>query len=34
LCRIMLGDGCKVAGLEKSLRVMDLNELVLEALEH
>jgi Fe-S oxidoreductase/nitrate reductase gamma subunit len=34
LCRIMLGDGCKVAGLEKSLRIMDLNELVLEALEH
>ena len=32
LCRIMLEDGCKVAGLQKSLRVMDLNELVLQAL--
>ncbi len=33
LCRIMLEDGCKVAGLQKSLQVMDLNELVLQALE-
>lgn len=33
LCRIMLEDACKVAGLNESLRVMDLNELVLQALE-
>jgi Fe-S oxidoreductase/nitrate reductase gamma subunit len=32
LCRIMLEDARKVAGLEDSLRVMDLNELVLQAL--
>lgn len=33
LCLIMLEDACKVAGFNESLRVMDLNELVLEALE-
>ena len=33
LCRIMLEDARKVAGLEETLRVMDLNELVLRALE-
>jgi len=32
LCRIMLEDARKVAGLNKTLRVMDLNELVLQAL--
>jgi Fe-S oxidoreductase/nitrate reductase gamma subunit len=33
LCRIMLEDARKIAGLNESLRVMDLNELVLQALE-
>jgi Fe-S oxidoreductase len=33
LCRIMLEDARKAAGLNEILRVMDLNELVLEALE-
>jgi Fe-S oxidoreductase/nitrate reductase gamma subunit len=33
LCRIMLEDARKVAGLEETLRVMDLNELVLQALD-
>ena len=33
LCLIMLADACKVAGFYDTLRVMDLNELVLEALE-
>lgn len=33
LCRIMLEDARKVAGLEETLRVMDLNELILHALE-
>jgi len=33
LCRIMLEDARKVAGLNETLRVMDLNELVLQALE-
>ena len=33
LCRIMLEDARKGAGLEEILRVMDLNELVLRALE-
>ncbi len=33
LCLIMLEDAHKVVGLKESLRVMDLNELVLEALE-
>ena len=32
LCRIMLEDARKVAGLNETLRVMDLNELVLQAL--
>ena len=34
LCRIMLEDARKTAGLNGALRVMDLNELVLEALEN
>jgi Fe-S oxidoreductase/nitrate reductase gamma subunit len=33
LCRIMLEDARKAAGLNEILRVMDLNELVLEAME-
>ncbi|MBN2123499.1 MAG: (Fe-S)-binding protein [Deltaproteobacteria bacterium] len=33
LCLIMLEDALKTVGLEKDLRVMDLNELVLHALE-
>jgi Fe-S oxidoreductase/nitrate reductase gamma subunit len=33
LCRIMLEDARKAAGLEGTLRVMDLNELVLQALQ-
>jgi Fe-S oxidoreductase/nitrate reductase gamma subunit len=33
LCRIMLEDARKAAGLNEKLQVMDLNELVLEALE-
>jgi Fe-S oxidoreductase len=32
LCRIMLEDARKAAGLNEKLRVMDLNELVLQAL--
>jgi Fe-S oxidoreductase/nitrate reductase gamma subunit len=34
LCRIMLEDARKAGGLNESLQVMDLNELVLQALEH
>ena len=34
LCRIMLEDARKVAGLNETLRVMDLNELVLQALRN
>jgi len=33
LCLVMLDDASKTAGLEDSLRVMDLNELVLNALD-
>ena len=33
LCRIMLEDARKATGLTKTLQVMDLNELVLKALE-
>jgi len=33
LCRIMLEDARKAAGLNETLRVMDLNELILQALE-
>jgi Fe-S oxidoreductase/nitrate reductase gamma subunit len=33
LCLIMLEDACKSVGLDGRLRVMDLNELVLQALE-
>ena len=33
LCRIMLEDARKAAGLNETLQVMDLNELVLKALE-
>ncbi|MGD9075808.1 MAG: (Fe-S)-binding protein, partial [Desulfobacteraceae bacterium] len=33
LCRIILEDACKAAGLNETLQVMDLNELVLQALE-
>ncbi|MBW2094436.1 MAG: (Fe-S)-binding protein [Deltaproteobacteria bacterium] len=33
LCRIMLEDARKVAGLNETLKVMDLNELVLQALD-
>jgi len=33
LCRIMLEDARKVAGLNETLQVMDLNELVLQALK-
>jgi Fe-S oxidoreductase len=33
LCRIMLEDARKAAGLNETLRVMDLNELVLQAVE-
>jgi Fe-S oxidoreductase/nitrate reductase gamma subunit len=33
LCRIMLEDARKAAGLNETLRVMDINELVLQALE-
>ena len=32
LCLIMLEDALKTLGLEKDLRIMDLNELVMEAL--
>lgn len=32
LCRIMLEDARKAAGLNESLQVMDLNELVLQSL--
>ena len=34
LCLIMLEDAAKTTGLEDSLRVMDLNELVEMALDH
>ena len=34
LCLIMLEDAGKTTGLEDSLRVMDLNELVAMALDH
>jgi Fe-S oxidoreductase len=33
LCLIMLDDASKTLGLEGKLRVMDLNELVLQSLE-
>jgi Fe-S oxidoreductase len=33
LCRIMLEDARKAKGLNETLQVMDLNELVLQALE-
>jgi Fe-S oxidoreductase len=33
LCRVMLEDARKAAGLNEILQVMDLNELVLQALE-
>ena len=33
LCLIMLEDALKTLGLEKQLKIMDLNELVLEALD-
>jgi Fe-S oxidoreductase len=33
LCLIMLEDALKTLGFEKELKVMDLNELVLQALE-
>lgn len=33
LCLIMLEDALKTVGLEKELKVMDLNELVLNSLE-
>ena len=33
LCRIMLEDARKAAGLNETLRIMDLNELVLQALK-
>jgi Fe-S oxidoreductase len=33
LCRIMLEDARKAAGLNEKLRIMDLNELVLQALK-
>ena len=33
LCRIMLEDARKAAGLNEKLRIMDLNELVLRALK-
>ena len=33
LCLIMLEDASKTLGLEKELKVMDLNELVLQSLE-
>jgi Fe-S oxidoreductase len=33
LCLIMLEDASKTAGLEGKLKVMDLNELVLQSLE-
>jgi len=33
LCRIMMEDARKAAGLNETLRVMDLNELVLQSLE-
>ena len=33
LCRIMLEDARKAAGLNETLRVMDLNELVLQSME-
>jgi Fe-S oxidoreductase len=33
LCRIMLEDARKAAGLNETLRIMDLNELILQALE-
>ena len=34
LCHIMLEDARKAAGLKETIRVMDLNELVLEALRY
>ena len=33
LCLIMLEDALKTLGLEKELKIMDLNELVLQSLE-
>jgi Fe-S oxidoreductase len=33
LCRIMLEDARKAAGLNEKLRIMDVNELVLHALK-
>ena len=33
LCLIMLEDALKTLGLEKELKIMDLNELVLRSLE-
>ncbi len=33
LCLIMLEDALKTLGLEKELKIIDLNELVLQALE-
>ncbi len=33
LCRIMLEDARKAAGLNETLRIMDLNELVLQAVK-
>jgi Fe-S oxidoreductase len=33
LCLIMLEDALKTLGLERQLKIMDLNELVLESLE-
>ena len=33
LCRIMLEDARKAAGLNERFRIMDLNELVLQALK-
>ena len=33
LCLIMLEDALKTLGLEQELKIMDLNELVLESLE-
>jgi hypothetical protein len=33
LCRIILEDARKAAGLNETLQIMDLNELVLQALE-
>ncbi len=33
LCLIMLEDACKTAGFENELRVMDLNELLVRAMD-